>query len=182
MYPTRLVRIPATQSNRPGHLPQTPTTQHLLHPARRLAVVDIENLIGGAVLHPTEAAWARRRLIEAGVLTEADQAVIGTSHVGLVHIGMAWTRQRYVLGSGPDGADLALLDVLDEDLPAKYDEVVLASGDGIFAGAVAELCAAGLSVHVVAVRNRLSRRLRLAATQITLLDQPYRAEALRASA
>ncbi|WP_051246566.1 NYN domain-containing protein [Nocardioides halotolerans] len=149
---------------------------------RRLVVVDIENLIGGAVLHHTEALWARRRLTQVRAVTETDQVVIGTSHIGLIHVGTAWTHQRYVVGSGPDGADLALLEVLAEDLPTKYDEVVLASGDGIFTDAVAALCAAGVRVHVVAVRNRLSRRLRLVASQITLLDQPYDAAAISASA
>ena len=182
VYALNLARIPGTQPQSPSNQPQIATTHHLADPTRRLVVVDIENLIGGAVLHPNEAAWARRRLVGAGVLAESDQVVIGTSHLGLLPIGMAWTGQRYVIGSGPDGADLALLEVLDENLPAKYGEVVLASGDGIFTDAAAALCAAGVRVHVVAVRNRLSRRLRMAATKITLLDQPYRAEALRASA
>src|SRR3954453_2091908 len=134
MYSIHLAH-PAAQSVRPSQpIPSgVPTSFCSNASGRRLVVVDIENLIGGAVLHPTEAAWARRRLTEAAALTERDQVVIGTSHVGLIHIGTAWTRQRYVVGSGPNGADLALLEVLAGNLPAKYDELVLASGDGIFA-------------------------------------------------
>lgn len=167
-YPVPAKTAPVRQRHHDGH--------------RRLIVVDIENLIGGAVLHPTEAAWARLRLIEAGLFAEGDQVVIGTSHIGLIHVGTGWTNQRYVVGSGPNGADLALLDVLTEDLPTKYDEVVLVSGDGIFTDAVAALCAAGARTHVVAVRARLSHRLRMAANQITLLDTPYRTAAVPAAA
>lgn len=178
---TALADTSAALSTRPSTRPSHPTIDGPRpgrHSERRLTVVDIENLIGGAVLHAKDVSWARRRLTAAGSLTSADQVVIGTSHVGLLHVGTAWTQQRYVVGSGPNGADLALLDVLAEDLPTKYGRVLLASGDGIFTDAVTSLTASGVDVHVVALRDRLSRRLRMAASQVTLLDQPYRAGAV----
>jgi hypothetical protein len=156
--------------------PSSPTTSHHgTHSERQLTVVDIENLIGGAVLHADDVSWARQRLTTATNLASDDQVVIGTSHVGLIHVGTTWTHQRYVVGSGPNGADHALLDVLAEDLPTKYGRVILASGDGIFTEAVTTLTSSGVHVHVVALRDRLSRRLRMAASQVTLLDHHDRA-------
>jgi hypothetical protein len=69
-----------------------------------------------------------------------------------------------VVGSGPDGADLALLEVLAEhDVEGRFDAVVVASGDGIFTDAVSELAGMGLSTLVISRPEALSRRLRLAA-------------------
>ena len=48
----------------------------------------------------------------------------------------------------------------------RYDEVVLASGDGIFADRVADLAGRGVPVTVVSRPGSLSHRLRLAATEV----------------
>jgi uncharacterized LabA/DUF88 family protein len=73
--------------------------------------------------------------------------------------------------SGEDGADLALLDVLlGERVAARFDEVVLASGDGIFTDAVAALGTAGVDVTVLARSGHCSKRLRLAARHTVLLE------------
>lgn len=136
---------------------------------RRIVIVDIENLTGGAVLCCETAHWARKALAQAIGLTDDDQVVIGTSHIGLLNTAVAWPRQRYVVRSGADGADLALLEVLDEGLAARYDEIVLVTGDGIFADAAGRLAGAGALVHIVAQSDALSGRLRLAASKVTLL-------------
>ncbi|MCD4532503.1 NYN domain-containing protein [Nocardioides sp. cx-169] len=149
---------------------------------RRIVLVDIENLIGGAVLTAHQVDWAKTQLVIAIGLVDRDQVVIGTSHIGLVTIGTRWERQRYVVRSGDDGADIALLEVLAEDLASRYDEVVLASGDGIFTDAAAALAAAGVDVHVVAPADALARRLSLAASRVTLLPNQYTISALGGAA
>lgn len=148
------------------------------HVGRRILLVDIENLAGGAVLNARQVAWAKAQLVEAIGLNDMDQVVIGTSHIGLITIGTNWKRQRYVVRSGDDGADMALLEVLAENLASRYDEVVLASGDGIFTNAVAALGATGVVVHVVAPAHALSRRLHAAASHTTLLPNHYPVTAL----
>lgn len=95
---------------------------------RRLVVVDIENIAGGALTSAAAVVWAKQTLRHAVHLERADHVVIGTSHVGLLTIGCAWPDQRYVVRSGPNGADLALLEVLGENLPARFGRVVVASG------------------------------------------------------
>jgi len=77
------------------------------------------------------------------------------------------------MGSGLDGADLALLEVLGENIAARFTEVVLVSGDGIFADAVAVFAALGVHTTVIAHRDGLSRRLELAASVVQFLpDRP----------
>ena len=67
--------------------------------------------------------------------------IVGVSSIdGLFHAKNSWPQARVVLGVGRDGADHALLDVLDhEDVGARFSRVVIVSGDGIFANAAAEL-------------------------------------------
>lgn len=138
---------------------------------RRIVVVDIENVVRGAVQSELHAAYARQAIEEAIGPTDRDQVVIGTSHVGLVSAGMAWHGARLVVRSGPDGADLALLEVLiGEQIAARFDEVILVSGDGIFADVVSSLGGDGVNVTVAATPGSCSKRLRLAAQGVVRLD------------
>jgi len=137
---------------------------------RRLVVVDIENLVGGAVMTVEQAHFARGCVEGAIGLGPDEQVVIGTSHVGMLASGLGWPGSRIVVRSGENGADLALLEVLEgERLAERFDEVVLASGDGIFTDAVSALGAEGVHVTVVARPDACSKRLRMAAGQAVLL-------------
>lgn len=139
---------------------------------RRLVVVDIENVVGGAVLAIEQAVRAHLSIKEVAALNGSEHVVIGTSHVGVVSTGLGWPGPRLVVRSGENGADLALLDVLTEERVAeRFDEVVLVSGDGIFAKAVADPGSAGVEVTVVAHPGRCSKRLRLAARRTVLFDR-----------
>lgn len=149
---------------------------------RRLVLVDIENVIGGAVLHEDAVRWAKAQIREVLGIGVADHIVIGTSHIGLLPVGCAWANLRYVVGSGPDGADRALLTVLDEDVENRFDEMVLISGDGIFTDKIASLAAHGLRVTVVAHPDGLSKRLHQAAHQALYLTDHYADGALGSAA
>ena len=134
-------------------------------------VVDIENVVGGAVLTVDQAEGAHLVIEKVAGLSGCEQVVIGTSHVGVVSTGLGWRGTRLVVRSGENGADLALLEVLTEErVEERFDEVVLVSGDGIFAGAIAGLAAAGLKVTVLAPAGHCSKRLRLAAQRTILFD------------
>jgi hypothetical protein len=139
---------------------------------RRLVLVDIENMIGGAVHDSESVVWAKQQFDSLFDLRPGDHVVVGTSHIGLLETGCNWPHARYVIGSGPDGADLALLEVLEENVAARYGEVVIVSGDGIFTEKVADLAGRGLFVTVVAHPDGLAARLRLAAQHTTYL--PHR--------
>ncbi len=136
---------------------------------RQLFVVDIENVIGGAATEADAVRWAKAVITDAVAVRPGDHVVVGISHAGLLTTGCAWTDLRYVVGSGLDGADRALLEVLEERVAERYTHVVLVSGDGIFTDAVARLAAAGVETTVVAHPAKLSNRLRLAAHHVTHL-------------
>ena len=138
---------------------------------RRLVVVDIENVVGGAVMSVQQAVSAHHCLERAAHLDGKEHIVIGTSHIGLIAVGLGWTGPRLVARSGVNGADMALLEVLTEErVSERFDEVVLVSGDGIFTDAVAALGALGVRVTVVARPEACSKRLRLAAGRTIYLD------------
>lgn len=138
---------------------------------RRLVVVDIENVAGGAVVTQAMADWARTVVESALDVREGEQVVIGTSHIGLFTAKTAWPCARVKARSGEDGADIELLEVLTtEGVEDRFDEVVLVSGDHIFVEAVAALGASGVGVTVASWAQSLSTRLRLAAAHTVYLD------------
>jgi hypothetical protein len=141
------------------------------YPARRLHLVDIENLVGAALpslgqVREVQGLYARH--LAPGAL---DQVVIASSHLTLLNAALGWPHARYRVRSGPDGADLELLDVLlCENVAARFTHVVIGSGDGAFACAAATLAAAGVRVTVVSRRPSLSARLALAAHNLIFID------------
>ena len=97
--------------------------------------------------------------------------VVGVDVGALAFVAWVWARARSVPGYGKDGADLALLEVLQEDVARRFDAVVVASGDGVFADLVMELTGRGVHVTVVAHECALSAQLRLAASEVVLLSR-----------
>jgi hypothetical protein len=138
---------------------------------RRLVLVDIENVAGGALVTESIASWARAVVIESLAVDEFEQVVVGTSHVGAFNAWAVWPSVRVRIRSGQNGADLALLDVMEyERIEQRFDEIVLVSGDGIFADVVARLGAVGARVTVASWAESLSTRLRLAAARVIYLN------------
>lgn len=138
---------------------------------RRLVLVDLENVTGGAVMTLAMAEWGRAVLESTLNVKEGEQIVIGTSHLGLFHAKDAWPCARVKVRSGENGADLELLDVLAaENIAERFDEVLLVSGDGIFADVVAHLGYGGVRVTVASWAQSMSTRLRLAAACTVYLD------------
>jgi hypothetical protein len=102
-----------------------------------------------------------------------DQVVVASSHLTLLNAGLGWPAARYRIRSGPDGADLELLDVLlCENVATRFSCVAIGSGDGIFANAAAILASAGVWVTVISRRSSLSPRLKLAAHEVIFIDYP----------
>lgn len=140
---------------------------------RRIVLVDVENAVGGSSALRDHALWAKRAIEDAVAPRPGDQVIIGVGPAGLLDLACVWTHVRYVVRAGVDGADLALLEVFEEDIAERFAEVVLVSGDGIFANAVAALGSRGVRTTVLAHADGLSRRLELAANELVLLaDRP----------
>jgi hypothetical protein len=155
-------------SNRCG-----PTDRRKRFPERGLHLIDIENLAG--VGKPSFEQIRVVQGIYVGHVTfgACDQVVVASSHLTLLSAALGWPHARYRIRSGPDGADLELLDILlYEKVAARFTSVVIGSGDGAFARAAASLAVAGVQVIVVSRPDSLSSRLAFAASEVIYLDTP----------
>lgn len=139
-------------------------------PARALHLIDIENLIGTGLPAEWEVASTRDEYSAKVGVGPMDQVVIGCSHISLVAAGYGWPGARYVVRSGPNGADAELLAVIElENVATRFTRVVIASGDGAFTWPAAALAAAGCPVDIAVGQGRLATPLRLAAQQVIYL-------------
>lgn len=109
----------------------------------------------------------RQVLVDTIAVEPWDQVVIGCSHVSLLSAMVGWPGAHFVVRSGPDGADRALLEVLDDDIAGRFAGLVLVSGDHIFAPAIART---SMRTTVVSHRASLSARLRIAASSVKYLS------------
>jgi hypothetical protein len=117
------------------------------------------------------AAMQRDYFSVAGVQL-GDHVVIATGWAAAPSAWFGWSGGRRLVRPGVDGADMALLDVIaDESLSLRYERVVLASGDGVFAEACAHLQAEGCKLTVVTRSGALSLRLRLAVRDVRFVDR-----------
>lgn len=131
---------------------------------RTLHLIDIENCAGKPIPSGDEVEAIRHWYEKHVGVGEADHVVVACNHLAAPEVAFAWPGARLLLRSGPDGADLALLDVVrHERVAERYTRITLASGDGCFAPAVARLIEAHVTVTVVSRPCALSKHLRLAA-------------------
>jgi len=141
---------------------------------RTLHVIDLENLASGADKSAAEFLDVMDRY----------RAVMRIAPNDLVEVAVdasAWRRVAFELprswrvrfGYDPDGADRALLRVIDPRVAAgRFDRVVIGSGDGAFVALAEGLTGAGRRVDVVSRQGALSRRLARAATVVVRLPEP----------
>src|ERR1700722_10550794 len=147
-------------------------------PERALHVVDIENLAGAAIPSLDLVSEVQGRYLACLGFGADDQVVLAASHLGLLNAGLGWPHARYRVRSGKDGADLALIDVLEhENVAARFDHVVIGSGDGRFGQAAASLAARGVHITVVSRRGSLAQGLARVARDVIYLDGPLTAVA-----
>jgi hypothetical protein len=133
----------------------------------------VENLLGTG--DPTEQAVVQIRQDLLDVIGDVSHTLfeVASSHHAAAAVSFGFPEGRHHWRSGPDGADLALLDVFESDWQiSRFDEVVIASGDGIFTTLAAAVASSGVKCTVVSRRAGLSARLALAATTIVFLGDP----------
>jgi hypothetical protein len=147
-------------------------------PERALHVVDIENLAGAAVPSLDLVSEVQVRYLACLGFGAEDQVVLAASHLALLNAGLGWPHARYRVRSGRDGADLALIDVLEhENVAARFRHVVIGSGDGLFGQAAASLANSGVRITVVSRRRSLAYSLARVARDVIYLDGPLTAAA-----
>lgn len=133
---------------------------------RRLILIDIENFNGGPVQTPAQAKWCRRALGHWLNIHNDEQVIIAADSTTLTNVFAGWPRCRLLEGRGENGADMRLLEVMDENLHNKYTELILVSGDRIYAEKISQLAGQGLPTTVYSHQAALSKRLAFAATTV----------------
>lgn len=127
---------------------------------RTLHFIDIENLSESMILNEDLVRNVKDEYYEASKPGDADQFVIGVSHFNLSAATFGWGTgvATYVVRSGQDGADLALMKVMeDRQLTDRFQGLFIASGDGIFAEAGRVFKGRGHSVRFIARKLCLSQ-------------------------
>ncbi len=141
---------------------------------RALHVLDIENLAGQPVPSGITTSRIRTWYYAQDFCRAGDHFVGACNHLASKEVGFSWTGLRWRIRSGADGADLALLEAIDEARAAeRFSRIVIASGDGIFAPVAAALATGGVEVTVVSDPAALSRRLKLAASRFVPCTPNY---------
>lgn len=138
---------------------------------RKVHLIDLENVVGSGDVIERAVRRARATYMATGVVAAGDHVMIGVSHRNVLAAGLGWPEARRVVRSGPNGADLALQEVMaTEQLDSRFGACVLVTGDGGFAHPVAALVGLGLPVGVIAPKGRFSSALKLAASASCEID------------
>lgn len=144
----------------PNHSLTRHDSHHTCAPGdRSLHLVDIENLVGYRHLTLEAAAATAEHYRTAADLRPGDLTVVAASHHNGFAARAAFPGATVRWRSGRDGADLALLDALDEFDLGRFDRLVIGSGDGIFAEHAERCRQLGLTIAVVARPNSVAARL-----------------------
>ena len=129
---------------------------------RGIHLIDIENLAGHAALTFASARWAAEGYRNVAESASGDLIVVAACHRTAFAASAAFPGARLILGSGPDGADKRLLEVMrEESLDARFGRLVIGSGDGIFTIEAARL-ATNMHVACVGLPGHVASRLRMA--------------------
>src|SRR4051794_14504142 len=127
---------------RHGRVPASPRKA-----PRTLHLIDLENLAGSPDFSSADADAVRRSYDRTVGIGPDDLVIVAASHYSAPAAWFGWPNVRRLVRSGPNGADLALLQVVaNERIAERFSSIIVASGDGIFAEAAARLQAAGCTV------------------------------------
>lgn len=137
---------------------------------RELHLIDIENELGAGRVKAHDIARFRAFYLAVNnVPANAHIVVAASSSQNLLEAAVGWPGARTVWLPGHDGADRALLEVAyEENVEKRYDKVVIASGDHIFAEAAETLQNLGVQVKVFARAVFVSVILRAACKDVQL--------------
>jgi AAA ATPase domain/NYN domain len=173
-YMACLASDPRLDPGAPSVFPEaTATRQRRRFPERTLWIVDIENLAGTAIPGRHQVQQVKDWYDEYLEFGPDDQVVIAANHMGSI-AGPGWPKARYLVSSPEDGVERELLDILqNENADARFERVVIGSGDETFTAAAERLAARGVKVTVVGHRNAIADGLLRAASDVIFIgDTP----------
>ena len=144
---------------------------------RSLHLVDIENLLSDPLCEDT--VYIEATISDYKCLSNwraGDQVLVAANR--WLSKKLAFSLQdwacRLFTAQGPDGADLRLIEEgAQEKLLSQFDQLVVGSGDGIFAETVALSRKLGLKSVTVSRSRNLSRKLAAASDEVRMMtSQP----------
>ena len=148
-------------------------------PGRALHLIDVENLMGGpdnglAVLSRTLSCYR-----EVVLVADGDHIVIGVNPAFHAPAKAYWPSARVISRGGPNGADIRLIEHVRDVawIAARYDRLVIGSGDGDFVEPARVYGDRGLVVEVAARPRSLSTRLAAIATRVRNIPEIHVPEA-----
>ena len=150
----------------------------LIGPSPRACFLgDIENLAG----RPTGPTCDDVRTIAAAVYETFGHMelhpVVACAHCNAKCVWFNWPEARRLVRSGPDGADLCLLDVIaNERIAERFGTVIIGSADHIFSEAAAHLATQGTRVVAAIGHGRISSKLRMAVHDVVRLPLEWHSE------
>jgi hypothetical protein len=148
-----------TTSN--GHRAHGPRGRHRRPLPRTLHLIDLENLCPRGLITRAnvERVWALYQS-RVGVWNDDGVVVAVEGRQAFTVAAALPTGIRLLTGRGRDGADRALLSVVDIAWAKRsFDRVVVASGDHVFAPSIRAYQAAGVPVELVAGCGGVARVL-----------------------
>jgi len=144
---------------------------------RTLALLDVENLLYTEPRGAIDADY-RQAILHTAAVADLDRSSIvvlglgARNTAGVFASKATWPPAALRCEAGKDGGELSLLHYANDlhAIARSYSRVVIGSGDGEFTDFAAGLGCLGVQTTVVSWRCKLSRRLRMAAGEVRLLD------------
>ena len=141
---------------------------------RALHLIDIENLMGGPNADMVLLRWALAGYLDTATVTDEDHVIIGSNPFLWPYVHTCRPSARLVGRPGRHGADIALIEAVlnTRFITARYDRIVIGSGDGAFTYVAEVYIAGGLRVEVVSRRPSLSYDLAATTSTVRFLAEP----------
>lgn len=149
---------------------------------RTINLVDLENLVGGDVNNElVRRTWSEFVGVTDTRYDDHSTVAVSKRHAATAFFALPSAIRRVIGANRPDGADIALLESVDTDwAAANFGQVVIASGDHIFAPLAQQFRDAGLRVMQVIGAGRCSAELYGACTEHRYLSDSRPAAGNRA--
>lgn len=117
---------------------------------RELHLLDIENLLGGSRFLVADVEALKPTYLAISDSTATAQFFVGASaNDSCLNGRVGWGQGRATFAPGADGAERSLVATVPMTYAARFDRVVIGSGDGFFTSYAAMLRASGTRVTVV---------------------------------
>lgn len=148
-----------------------------MHTSRTQHFLDIENLCGAAHLHPSLVTSTFLDYLDVTNAAPSDLFTVTTSHHNFEAAAFALRDIRSLHipppRSGPDGADLALIDeIAATPLRKDIDRICIGSGDHIFTFPLTRLTNLGFHTTAVSRRDSCSLHVTRAVDHVLYLSDP----------